>query len=499
MKLLLSGLFAVLLLAPGGWGQSSWASLVEEDKDGSAPAETDKKPKAAEKEEDEKDEEEEEEDEYLAVVGGDLYTVSDGVLRGATLLAKNGKIHRIGYDITLPEEAATLDATGLRVYPGLVACNSSGIVGREPAEHTTDVFSLTLAIALANGLTTVVTGNSAAKLTYGTLEGIDLKKNLFVSLRTGSGADRRKLRQDLDKIRAYHRQKADYEQRKAAGEEDLEEPKPKGLNDGYRRLLEGQAVARFSAHDSTELRNIARLASEFGFKGVVFGGREAWVVADELGRAGLACVVTPRTARSMDRRTNHPNGPRIENAAMLHQSGVPVAVIPGRAGISLNGLAGRDLMTLPMEAAYAVRGGLSRQAALESITLGAARILGVGHRVGSLSEGKDCDFIVTDGDVLHYKTLVHYTVVNGKLAYDKSEESLFSHIRPLEGENRFSLPPEVLEELEEAHGGEEEATEGEEGEGEESGEGEDEPEGETPPEEEPEEESEEEEEGDGED
>ncbi len=36
------------------------------------------------------EEEEEDEDEYLAVVGGDIYTGTGAILRGATLLAKNG-------------------------------------------------------------------------------------------------------------------------------------------------------------------------------------------------------------------------------------------------------------------------------------------------------------------------------------------------------------------------------------------------------------------------
>jgi hypothetical protein len=217
---------------------------------------------------------------------------------------------------------------------------------------------------------------------------------------------------------------------------------------------------------------------------VVYGAEEGWIVADELGRAGVACVVTPRTTRNFDRRLNRPNGSRIENPAMLHAGGVPVAVIPGQSGISLMGLAGRDLMTLPVEAAYAIRGGLSRDAALEAMTITAARILGVEDQIGSIEVGKDADLIVTDGDVIHYKTLVYYTIVNGRLAYDKSTESLLSHIRPLEGEPRFH-EAELVEELEKIHPPpedektEEEATE--EGAGEEAGEGDEPPDDEPVP------------------
>jgi adenine deaminase len=98
--------------------------------------------------------------------------------------------------------------------------------------------------------------------------------------------------------------------------------------------------------------------------------------------------------------------------------------------VVLMGIAGRDILHLPIEAGFAVRGGLSERAALEAMTIVPARALGVDHRVGSLEVGKDCDLIVTDGDLLHYETFVQYAVVEGKLVYDKQEELFFAHIRP---------------------------------------------------------------------
>src|SRR5206468_12175349 len=85
---------------------------------------------------------------------------------------------------------------------------------------------------------------------------------------------------------------------------------------------------------------------------------------------------------------------------------------------------------LPVEAGFAVRGGLPDDAALAAMTIVPARVLGIDHRVGSLERGKDCDAIVTDGDILHYQTFVQYAVVDGKLVYDKEKELYFAHIRP---------------------------------------------------------------------
>ena len=87
-------------------------------------------------------------------------------------------------------------------------------------------------------------------------------------------------------------------------------------------------------------------------------------------------------------------------------------------------------MHLPIEVGFAIRGGLPEDAGLASVTTVPARLLGVSHRVGTLEVGKDCDLIVTDGDLLHYQTFVQYTVVDGDLVYDKQDELYFAHIRP---------------------------------------------------------------------
>ncbi len=94
------------------------------------------------------------------------------------------------------------------------------------------------------------------------------------------------------------------------------------------------------------------------------------------------------------------------------------------------GVGGRDLLHLNMEAAFTVRGGMDNDDALRTVTIDAARVLGIEDRVGSLEVGKDADMIVCDGDILYYMTQVHYTIVNGRVAYEKKKDTLYAHIRP---------------------------------------------------------------------
>ncbi|MEY3160112.1 MAG: hypothetical protein RIT25_103, partial [Planctomycetota bacterium] len=67
--------------------------------------------------------------------------------------------------------------------------------------------------------------------------------------------------------------------------------------------------------------------------------------------------------------------------------------------------------------------------ALRTLTLDAARILGVESRIGSIEAGKDADLLILDGDPLHYRTFVQTAIVNGKVVYEKAKEPLYSHIQ----------------------------------------------------------------------
>jgi hypothetical protein len=62
---------------------------------------------------------------WFAILGGDVYTGTGAVLRDTTVLARNGRIVEIGHDVRVPEGARTVDARGLRVYPGLVALQAT--------------------------------------------------------------------------------------------------------------------------------------------------------------------------------------------------------------------------------------------------------------------------------------------------------------------------------------------------------------------------------------
>jgi len=65
--------------------------------------------------------------------------------------------------------------------------------------------------------------------------------------------------------------------------------------------------------------------------------------------------------------------------------------------------------------AKSIAAGLPADAALRALTLGAAEILGVADRIGSIEPGKIANLVVTDGDIFADATNVKWIFVDGKM------------------------------------------------------------------------------------
>ncbi|HLF94526.1 MAG TPA: amidohydrolase family protein [Planctomycetota bacterium] len=391
---------------------------------------------------------------YTALVGGDVHTVTKGVIKNGTVLFKDDKIHRVGASVDLPEGTTRIDTTGRRVLPGLVAVSSRGLAVQGGSggkvSDAVDPYSESIKLALAGGVTSahvelgggggMFGGGSSAgatavvKMTYGTLDGMVLLEPASGWLGgwlTGGPSERYEIRENFQKARDQVGRERDFERRRAENRLKPNEQAPRALPavEPFVKYLKGELIARFPSGDADQIKKALELVNDYKFKAVLTNVVEGWTMAEEIGRARAYCTLTPRTKQHPERNTGRPTGSSIEQAAILRKAGVKFGVISITQGVSTGGIAGRDLINLPIEAAFAIRGGLDEQAALESITITAAEICGVDTRVGSIEEGKDADVIVVDGDPFDYRTFVDLTFVNGKLLYDKAKSPYFSHLK----------------------------------------------------------------------
>jgi imidazolonepropionase-like amidohydrolase len=392
---------------------------------------------------------------YTALVGGDVITVTKGVLKGGTLLLKDDKIFKIGPALELPEGATKIDVSGKLVLPGFVAAVAHNLglsTGTGKIADLLDPFQESVKLALAGGITTAfvepgggggglfgggappAAPGAVIKMSYGTLDGMLLSEPASVSLSswmTGNPSEVYELRENLQKARAHLEKERDFEKRRSENKLKAGETPPKaaGSLESYVKLLKGEIPGRISASQADDLRRALDLINEFKFKAVLTDVVEGWTIPDEIARAHAYCLLQPRVKAHAPRQSPKPGGSSIEQAAIFRKTGVKFALLPPNENVSTGGILGRDLQTLPLEGAFAIRGGLDEQTALEAITITAAEILGVETRVGSIEEGKDADLVVLDGNPFDYRTFVELTFVNGRLLYEKSKSPYFSHLK----------------------------------------------------------------------
>jgi imidazolonepropionase-like amidohydrolase len=392
-------------------------------------------------------------DKITAIQGGDLYTITSGIIRDGTLLIENGKISSIGQGIEIPKDAQVIDAKGKVILPGFVAATTrlaamSRFRDINKIADSLDPFHYSVSLAAASGITTAflttalpryygesggrpdnpIGGtNAVAKMTYGELDNMLMREPVAETVNISGGQWLRKANfvLGLKKARAYLAKRAEYE--KAKDDKKVPEPAKPGDIDPYLRLLRRELPARVAVTTAPEIRAALELVDEFGIRMVLEGGVEAWIVAEEIAQREAYLVFTPREKQEPHKEISEPAGSNLEAPGILKKAGVKFAIVPVNPSFgSLD--AGRDLMALPMEAAAAVSGGLDEQTALEAITLTPAEILGVADRVGSLQVGKDADIVILDGHPFHYRSFVELTLINGKVVYDKKQSTYFSHV-----------------------------------------------------------------------
>jgi len=101
----------------------------------------------------------------------------------------------------------------------------------------------------------------------------------------------------------------------------------------------------------------------------------------------------------------------FKTPGILHRAGVTVALTTDHP-VS-------RIQYLPLCAALAAKEGWSADAALRAITIDAAKICRVDHRLGSLAVGKDGDLVLYEGNPLEITSCVWATVIDGHIVWKK--------------------------------------------------------------------------------
>jgi imidazolonepropionase-like amidohydrolase len=377
-----------------------------------------------------------------AFVGARILPIDAPVIERGTLLVRGGKIVAVGptAEVRVPDDAVTVDAAGRTIMPGLI-CSHSHIGAVAGADSSGPIQPEVRALdsinpldpgiqkAQAGGITTVNVMPGSGHLLSGQTIYLKLRDGrtvdeLEIKLPDGSIAGGIKMANGTNPqrdppfagtrgkaaalVRAQFLRAREYQAKIAAAAGDPSKMPERNLGlEALVEVLEQKRVVHHHTHRQDDILTVLRLQQEFGFRLVLHHVSEGWMVAEQIAAAKVPCSVIV---------IDSPGG-KLEAA---HLS-LATAGILDRAGV-LVGFHTDDSITdsrlFLRSAALAVRAGMDRDKALQALTIANARMLDLQDRIGTLTVGKDADFIVLSGDPFSVYTRVLQTWVEGKKVFD---------------------------------------------------------------------------------
>ena len=374
-------------------------------------------------------------------------TIANGILENATILVDEGLIQAVGPEVEIPAEAEVIDLSGKWVTPGFIDahCHFSAMseprtkgMGDDGNEVTNPVTAHIRIIDALNpfgiayepvrkaGFTTCYTMPGSANVIGGTGIAFKLKDGRCIEDIIIPGTEMMKMALGENPKGAYGGQKKMPMTRMGTGavlrealfeakqysDELLNEKEDKKVKRNFKLealvpVVRGEMRCRIHCHRADDIMTAIRIAEEFGLEFTIEHATEGYKIADILAEKNVTCVVGPM--RMIPGKMEVWDC-TIENPALLEKAGVEFA---------LTADAETATQWLPEETGVAMAYGLSEEMAFKALTINAAKVIKLDHRIGSLEAGKDADLAIFDGHPLSNMTRCKATMIDGKFWYNE--------------------------------------------------------------------------------
>ncbi|MBI5266416.1 MAG: amidohydrolase family protein [candidate division Zixibacteria bacterium] len=357
---------------------------------------------------------------------------SAGVLADADMLVVDGKIARVGKNLTAPGGTRVIDATGKHLTPGIVDEHSHVAISRGVNEGTEAVSAevrigdvidpddVNIYRALAGGVTILHSLHGSANPIGGQCQALKLKWGssseemkfaaaaptikfaLGENVKQSNWGDRHVIRYPQtrmgvetimkDAFQAAREYGADWDKYNALSAKDRARviPPRRDIQDqALLEVLRSQRYVHCHSYVAPEILMLIRLADQYGFTiGTFTHILEGYKVADEMAAHGCAAnSFADWWAYKFEVYDAIP-----QNPCLLHDRGVLTGINSDspEMGRRLNQEAAKSVMYC----------GMSKEEALKMVTINPAIQLKVGNLTGSIKVGKQADFVIWDDDPL---------------------------------------------------------------------------------------------------
>ena len=203
--------------------------------------------------------------------------------------------------------------------------------------------------------------------------------------------------------------------------------------DALAPALDRRMPVAFDASEEREIVRALSFAKEFNLDPIIVGGAEAANVVEDLKAAKARVIVSANFQAAGGGGGRGAGGGRGGGESdtpirvtRMRQNAAKVPAALDKAGIpfafTIGGL--QNPAELVRSVARTVReGGLTEDVALRALTLNAAKLAGVGDRLGSIEKGKMANVIVTEGNLLDSPRIRHVFVAGWPVDLDFPPQS----------------------------------------------------------------------------
>ena len=352
------------------------------------------------------------------------------VLQNATIGFENGKITFLEENPSIKTDATmgkVIDCTGKQIYPGIIATNTIiGLTEIEAVRATNDMAEVG---AYNANVRAIVSYNTDSRVTPtlrsngvlyaqvapqgGTVSGtsavvqldawnwedaaVKNEDGVFINWPSmfkvkGWWAEPQgyEVNKDYDKqtndLRDYFKDAKSYFEAGTHDKVNLGFEAMKGLFDKSKNLYVNVNYVK-------EIQNVIAFAESLGINVVLVGAKDSYMIADVLAQKKIPVILSK--CHDLPTYDDEDVQQPYKTPAILQKAGVLYCISIGAFWQERN---------LMFEAGTASAYGLSKEEALEAITLNPAKILKVDAQIGTLEKGKEASLIVSTGDVLDMKT-----------------------------------------------------------------------------------------------
>ena len=387
----------------------------------------------------------------IALTHATIHVGDGNVIEDGTIVFSNGKITAVGKSVDV-SNTKVIDCTGKQIYPGLILTDSQiGLseIGAVRSQHddyelgelNPDVRSLVAyntdskiintvrsnGILLANIVPAggILSGSSSVMqldgwnwedAVYQKDNGIHFRMPSLIPTSKEKDADNvlKDVYDQIDEVRTFFREAKSYVAESTHATTNIKFESVKGLfNQTQTFFVHCEMV--------NEMMIAIEFAKEFGFRTVIVGGTESNKITDYLKQNNIAVILNQMH-----------NLPVMQDDDVDTYSKLPYQLQQAGVLYCINDFdemnRGRNLM---FNAGVAVGFGLTKEQALQAITLNAAKILGIDKQTGSLEINKDANIIISDGDVLDIASSnITYAFIQGKqLNLDNKQKQLYERYK----------------------------------------------------------------------